>query len=212
MASLATLDRTTLGYLPGETVGGRYNRLVQYVQTFDRRFAGGVASVSEVERVEKAIATFKRQAAEKEAAEARKAANEPLALANSALHDLWQRAHRAQQEIAGALAKLGSKGFGSFSFRHDLADLKMLNPPAEWFETPPNIGATWPTAAALEEADSRAADLSVVAKRNERAESGLRGLCALADANADEQTRSMLRALHERVQALEGKQLEGKRG
>lgn len=105
MASHAMLDRTTLDFLPGETNGGRYQRLVQYAQTFDRRFVGCVASVPEVDRVEKAIETFKRQAAEKEAEAARKAANEPLGLANTALHDLWQRAHRAQQEIAGALAK-----------------------------------------------------------------------------------------------------------
>jgi hypothetical protein len=101
------LDRTTLDYLPGETVGGRYNRLVQYAQTFDWRFAGGVASVTEVDRVEKAIATFKQRAAEKEAAEARKAVDTPLGIANAGLHDLWLRADRAQQEIAEAQAKLG---------------------------------------------------------------------------------------------------------
>jgi hypothetical protein len=203
MPSHAMLDRTTLGFLPGETVGGRYNRLVQYAQTFDRRFVGGVASVSEVDRVEKAIATFKRQAAEREAEAARKAANEPLGLANTALHDLWQRAHRAQQQIAGALAKLGTKNYGAFSFRHDLADLKMLNPPDEWFEIPPDIGGTPTSAVTLEKADLLAADLSTVVKRNERAASGLRELCALADASAAEQNRSFLRALHKRVQALE---------
>lgn len=203
MASHAMLDRTTLDFLPGETNGGRYQRLVQYAQTFDRRFVGGVASVPEVDRVVKAIATFKRQAAEKEAEAARKAANEPLGLANTALHDLWQRAHRAQQEIAGALAKLGSKNYGSFSFRHDLTDLAMLNPPTEWFETPPDIGGTPTSAVTLEKADLLAADLSTVAKRNERAASGLRELCALADASAEEQNRSFLRSLHKCVQALE---------
>jgi hypothetical protein len=203
MVSHAMQDRTTMGSLPGETVGARYNRLVQYAQTFDRHFVGGVASLPEVDRVEKAIANFKRQAAEKEAEAARKAANSPLGLANTALHDLWQRAHRAQQEIAKSLAKLGSKDFGSFSFRQDLADLKMLNPPAEWFGTPPGIGGTPASAATLEKADLLAANLSTIAKGNERAASGLSGLCALADASAEEQNRTILRSLHERLQALE---------
>jgi hypothetical protein len=202
-SSHAMLDRTTLGFLPGETVGARYNRLVQYAQTFDRRFAGGVASVSEVDRVEKAIAAFKQQAAEKEAAEARKAANTPLGIANASLYKLWQRAHRAQQEVAAAQAKLGSRSYGSFSLRHDLADLKMLNPPPEWFEVSPDIGGAPPSASTLAEADLLAANLSVVAERNERAASGLQGLCALANESMENQNRAMLRALHERVQTLE---------
>jgi hypothetical protein len=190
-------------HVPGETVGQLYNRMVAYARTLDPRFVGGAASVPEMDRVKKAIETFERQAAENEAAEARKAASSPLGLANTALHDLWQRAHRAQQEIAKSLAKLGSKDFGSFSFRQDLADLKMLNPPAEWFGTPPGIGGTPASAATLEKADLLAANLSTIAKGNERAASGLSGLCALADASAEEQNRTILRSLHERLQALE---------
>lgn len=90
------LDRTSLDYLPGETVGGRYNRLVQYAQTFDPRFVGGVASVPEVDRVEKVIATFKRQAEERAAEKQR---NDPHNIVKGKLRELWQRAHGATQEI-----------------------------------------------------------------------------------------------------------------
>jgi hypothetical protein len=153
-----------LDYRPGETVGQHYNRLVEHARKLDPRFVGGVASVPELARVEQAIATFEKQAAEKARRERN---NDPIARRNVGLHELWQRAHRAQQKIAEAQAKLGSRSYGSFTLRHDLTDLKMLNPSPEWFEAPPDIGGGPPSARTLEEADLIAAELGDVIERNE---------------------------------------------
>jgi hypothetical protein len=101
-----------LDYLPGETVGAHYNRMVAYVRTLDPRFVGGAASVREIARVEQAIVTLEKQAEEKAKRERN---NDPLVRANAGLHELWRRAHRAQQKIAEAQAKLGSRSYGSFT-------------------------------------------------------------------------------------------------
>ena len=185
-----------LNYEPGETVGAHYNRMVAYARTLDPRFVGGAASVREIARVEQAIATLEKQAAEKAR---RERDNDPLVRVNAGLRELWQRAHRAQMEIADARATLGSGQYGSFALRHDLTDLKMLNPPTEWFEAPPDIGGGPPRAGTLDEADLLAADLSLAAKRNERIASGLQGLCSWADSSMEEQNRSLIRAMWEKV-------------
>lgn len=117
--------------------------------------------------MEALVERLEAEAAEKTARAAEKAANDPLVLANAGLSKLWQRAHRAQQKVAEAQAKLGSSLHGSFSFRHELTDLKMLSPPPEWFETPADIGGGPPRAMGLEEADLLAADLSVAGDRND---------------------------------------------
>jgi hypothetical protein len=185
-----------LDYRPGETVGQHYNRLVEYARKLDPRFVGGVASVPELARVEQAIAALSKQAEEKVRRERN---NDPLVRANAGLHELWQRAHRSQMEIAEAQANLGSRQYGSFTLRHDLTDLKMLNPPPEWFEATPDIGGGPPRAGTLDEADLLSSDLSVVAKRNERIATDLRGLCTWANASMEEQNRSLIRTLFERL-------------
>jgi len=189
-----------LEYRPGETVGQHYHRLVDHARKLDPRFVGGVASVPELARVEQAIATLEKQAAEKAR---RERDNDPIVRANVGLHELWQRAHRSQMKITEAQASLGSGQFGSFSLRHDLTDLKMLNPPPEWFETPPNIGGGPPHAGTLEEADLLAADLSVVAERNARAASGLQGLLAWANMSMEEQNRDLIRRMWDQLATKE---------
>ena len=106
-------------------------------------------------------------------------------------------------KIAEAQAKLGSNPHGSFTLRHDLRDLKMLSPPPECFETPPDIGGGPPSARTLEEADLLAADLSVVAERNERAASGLADMLRWAEASFEQQNRHLIRTLFERLRLLE---------
>jgi hypothetical protein len=186
------MSRQMLDYRPGETVGQHYNRLVEHARKLDPRFVGGVASVPELARVEQAIATLSKQAEEKAR---RERDNDPLVRANAGLNELWRRAHRAQQEIAEAQAKLGSSLYGSFTLRHELTDLKMLNPPPEWFEAPPDIGGAPPNAKTLEEADLLEADLSVVIERNERTRAGLTDLLSWADASLEQQNRRLIRAL-----------------
>jgi hypothetical protein len=150
--------------------------------------------------MEALVERLEAEAAEKAATAAEKTANDPLVLANAGLSKLWQRAHRAQQKVAEAQARLGSGLHGSFSLRHDLADLKMLNPAPEWFETPPDIGGGPPRAMGLEEADLLAADLSVVADRNERTAAGLADLLSWAEASLGQQNRQLIRALFKRQQ------------
>jgi hypothetical protein len=185
-----------LEYRPGETVGQHYNRLVEHARKLDPRFVGGVASVPEMDRVKKAIVTLEKQAEEKAR---RQRDNDPIVRANAGLHELWQRAHRAQQKIAEAQAKLGSRSHGSFTLRHELTDLKMLNPQSQWFEAPPDIAGSPPHARTLEEADLLAADLSVVIERNERTVAGLADLLSWAEASMEQQNRRLIRTLWERV-------------
>ena len=57
-------NRAVLDAWPGESVAARYYRLVDHVRaTYDPRFTGGLASLPEIDRVEKAIVEFQRQAA-----------------------------------------------------------------------------------------------------------------------------------------------------
>ena len=185
-----------LEYRPGETVGQHYNRMVDHARKLDPRFVGGVASVPELARVEQAISTLEKQAAEKAR---RELDSDPIVRANAGLQELWQRVHRAQMEITEAQAKLGSRQYGAFSLRHDLTDLQMLNPSPELFETPPDIGGGPPRVSTLNEADLLAADLGVVAKRNERTVAGLADLLSWANASMEEQNRSLIRTLWGRV-------------
>jgi hypothetical protein len=56
-------NRAVLDSWPGESIAARYYRLVDHVRaTYDPHFVGGLASVPEIARVEKAIADFQRQA------------------------------------------------------------------------------------------------------------------------------------------------------
>jgi hypothetical protein len=170
--------------------------MVAYARTLDPRFVGGAASVREIARVEQAISALEKQAEEKAQRERN---NDPLSRANARLHDLWQRAHKAQQKIAEAQTNLGSRPYGSFTLRHDLADIKMLNPPADWFETPPDIAGSPPRAATMEEADLVAAELGDVIDRNESTVAGLTDLLSWADASMEQQNRRLLRALWGRL-------------
>ena len=185
-----------LDYKPGETVGQHYNRMVAYARTLDPRFVGGAASVREIARVEQAIATLEKRAEEKAQRERN---NDLLSRTNARLHELWQRAHRAQQKIAEAQSKLGTRAYGAFTLRHDLTDLKMLNPPSEWFDTPPDIAGSPPNARTLQEADLIAAELGDVIERNEGAVAGLTDLLSWAEAGMEQQTRRLIRALWEKA-------------
>jgi hypothetical protein len=75
----------------------------------------------------------------------------------------------------------------------------MLNPPSEWFETPPDIAGVPPNARTLEEADLLAADLSVVIERNETTTAGLTDLLSWAEASLEQQNRRLIRALWEKA-------------
>jgi hypothetical protein len=88
-----------LDYKPGETVGQHYNRMVAYARTLDPRFVGGAASVREIARVEQAIETFERQAAEKKAGDPR----------DSELSVLHRRAEEGRGRIISLQAELKLK-------------------------------------------------------------------------------------------------------
>ncbi len=183
-----------------------YADLVNRARELDpKSVVAGAASPGEIARMEKLVDRLEKEAAAKEAAKraAAQQSIEPLGIANGGLYELWHRAHRARMKIAEAQAKLGSNPHGSFSLRHDLADLKMLNPPPECFETPPDIGGGPPCAGTLEKADLLAANLSVVAEKNARAVTGLREMCAWAEAGMEQQNRRLIRTLFERLRLLE---------
>jgi hypothetical protein len=187
------LDRTTLGYLPGETVGGRYHRLVQYARTFDSRFVEGAASVPEVDRVEKAIASFKRQAEEKKAEEARKANNTPERIAGDRLAALWHRANDAR----GAISRMQMDA-REYRYR---PEWKILALPPEFFEEPDTIRA--PSFKTLEEVDGIASELGDKASSLEGLRSELRGFIDAWKAGGDKWTLKVFETLHNRVLALE---------
>jgi hypothetical protein len=88
-----------LDYKPGETVGQHYNRMVAYARTLDPRFVGGAASVREIARVEQAIETFERQAAEKKAGDPR----------DSELSELHRRAEEGRGRIISLQVELKLK-------------------------------------------------------------------------------------------------------
>src|ERR1700730_16762633 len=109
-----------LDYKPGETVGQHYNRMVAYARTLDPRFVGGAASVREIARVEQAIETFERQAAEKKA-------GDPLDSERSVLK---RRAEEGRGRIISLQAELKLKARGS-------REIAILVTPADFKEPAP---------------------------------------------------------------------------
>ena len=101
-------------YVPGETVGQLYNRMVAYARTLDPRFVGGAASVPEMDRVKKAIETFERQAAEKKA-------GDPRGIELAVLH---RRAEEGRGKIISLQGELKASGSREIAILVTPADLK----------------------------------------------------------------------------------------
>jgi len=105
-------------YVPGETVGQLYNRMVLYARTFDPRFVGGAASVPEMDRVKRAIEIFERQAAEKKAGDPR----------GIELAGLYRRADDARSKVVSLQAELKSRVSRELTILVTPADLEAPAP------------------------------------------------------------------------------------
>jgi hypothetical protein len=186
-----------------ETVGQTYNRMIEYVRAnFDPRFVGGVASVPEIDRVKKAIVRLEAEAKEKAR---RESDNDPRTIATRAMGKLWRRGHEARQAI-GAMqeTRLGQKSSHSDTISWP-SELKFFDLPAEFFETPLDIGRDSPSFRSLEEADTISSKLSVKVKALEELEAQMSGFLSGWEVAVEKQNRKMLWALLDRVQALEGR-------
>jgi hypothetical protein len=75
--------------------------------------------------------------------------------------------------------------------------------PAEFFGTPQDIGGGAPEFKTLEEADTISAKLSIKVKALEALESEMKGFLSGWERPIEQQNRTMLWALFDRVQALE---------
>ena len=188
-----------LEYKPGETPGARYNRLAWHVRSLDPSFVPGVASVPEIDRVERALAELERKAAEKKVKDA---SNDPLGIARAGIFTLWSRGLKARESIRKMQEeKLGRKYSSSDSI-HWHPELLALKPPAEFFEPVPDIGLGEPPRfSALAEADTIAAGLSVTVAKLEALASEMKYFVnGWENLSFEQQTRRLVMTLFERQQ------------
>jgi cell division septum initiation protein DivIVA len=171
-----------LDYLPGETVGQHYNRMVAYARTLDPRFIGGAASVREIARVEQAIATLKRQAEEKAQ---RESDNDPHVIEAKNIAALWYRANDARMAIAAIQAQ-----------RKKSSEFEIFDLPDEFFEAPQDIGGGPEAFKTFEEAEKTAAALVGLS-------SSMSDFFKGWDGGTESRNEMFIRVLVKRVLALE---------